>query len=113
MKKCIFVAFTAICVMLTSCSKMFETTYSVTNNTGTSGTVFIYECNDKNEKINVASSYISSGQTKEFTAVENAVKVKLYIDELNRWVQQVFYLKEGGNIEIIITGKTIVGRQEP
>jgi len=57
--------------------------------------------------------YFADGQTKQFTAAEDAVKVKLYIDELDKWVQQVFYLKEGGHLDIVINGKTIVGNKEP
>lgn len=102
-----------ICLVFTSCSKMSESTYSLTNDTGMNGTVFVHECNDSGETINIVNSYFADGQTKQFTAAENAVKVKLYIDELDKWVQQVFYLKEGGHLDIVINGKTIVGRQEP
>ena len=103
----------AVCLAFTSCSKMSESTYSVKNDTSTSGTVFVHECNDAGETINIVNSYIGKGQTKQFTAADDAVKVKLYIDELDRWVQQVYYLKEGGHLDIVINGKTIVGRQEP
>ena len=101
------------CLVFASCSKMSESTYSVKNDTSTSGTVFVHECNDAGETINIVNSYIAKGQTKQFTAADDAVKVKLYIDELDRWVQQVYYLKEGGHLDIVINGKTIVGRQEP
>lgn len=109
----VMMALITICLVFTSCSKMFESTYSLTNDTGMSGTVFVHECNDSGETINILNSYFADGQTKQFTAAEDAVKVKLYIDELDKWVQQVFYLKEGGHLNIVINGKTIVGRQEP
>jgi hypothetical protein len=102
-----------LCATLASCSKETESTYSLKNDTGSSGTVFVHECNDAGETINIVNSYFSDGQTKQFTAAEGAVKVKIYIDELERWVQQVFYLKEDGHLDIVINGKTIVGKSEP
>ena len=96
-----------ICLVFTSCSKMSESTYSLTNDTGMNGTVFVHECNDSGETINVVNSYFADGQTKQFTAAENAVKVKLYIDELDKWVQQFFYLKEGGHLDIFINGNEL------
>lgn len=100
-------------VTFSSCSKLSESTYSLTNDTGMAGTVFINECSDSNETINIVTCYFSDGETQEYTADEAAVKVKLYIEELNRWVQQVYYLEKGGHIDIIINGNTIVGPQKP
>ena len=101
------------CATLTSCSKFQESTYSLKNDTGMSGTVYVHECNDDNETINIVSGYFSNGQTKQFTAADGAVKVKIYIDDLDAWVQQVYYLKEGGHLDIVVNGKTVVGRKEP
>ena len=100
-------------VTFSSCSKLSESTYSLTNDTGLSGTVYINECSDSNETINIVSSYFYKGETQEYVADDAAVKVKLYIDELDRWVQQVYYLEKGGHVDIIINGNTIVGTQKP
>lgn len=35
------------------------------------------------------------------------------MNSTNKWVQQVFYLNKGGNIDITITGETMIGTQEP
>lgn len=50
-----------------------------------------------------------------YEAKENTVKIKVYLrdGDWNKWVQQVYYLDEGNNIDIIITGNTIVGNFEP
>ena len=56
---------------------------------------------------------LSNYHLEQERAADNAVKVKLYIDELERCVQQVYYLNEGGHLEIVINGKTIVGKKEP
>lgn len=93
-----------------SCAK--ESTYTITNDTGMDGTVFVHECNEEGETITIQNATINDGSSKSFVANERTVKLKLYIDELDKWVQQVFYL-EGASTQITINGKTIVGRQEP
>ena len=37
----------------------------------------------------------------------------IHIWNWSRWVQQVYYLDKGNNIDIIITGNTLVGNYEP
>lgn len=32
---------------------------------------------------------------------------------VDKWIQQVFYLEEEGNTEVVITDETIVGNYEP
>ncbi|MDD4500284.1 MAG: hypothetical protein EOL95_12185 [Bacteroidia bacterium] len=50
-----------------------------------------------------------------YAAQDDAVKIKVYlkVGDWYRWVQQVYYLEEGENINIVITGDTIVGNSEP
>lgn len=48
-----------------------------------------------------------------FTASPNAVKIKIYIDDFDDWVQQVFYLKSNKTLDIVIADSTIVGPSEP
>ena len=82
-----------------------------------------YEYNDAGEKVaNNALNMAVNGSTKTFTANSRAVKVKLYIKMYSDnsaapaqyyWVQQVFYLEEGKNIDIKVEDHTKVGKTEP
>ena len=82
-----------------------------------------FEYNESGEKVaNNALNMAVSGTTKTFTANQHAVKVKLYIkmyaDNTSvtpqyLWVQQVFYLEEGNDIEIKVEDHTKVGKSEP
>lgn len=113
MKKVFFIAMLSLALTsLVSCES--EITYSITNNAGEMGTAFVYECNDANEKIKTSSVTIANGETKSFIAEKATTKIKIYIEDLDRWVQQVFYLDlEKKHTEIVIDGKTIVGSKEP
>lgn len=102
----------------------------VTDIVGTSGNygydadICFIEYNEANERINIQEvSNPKFNTQKTFTANENAVKVKVYIDavlsygsletDFERWVQQVYYLKEGEDVEILISNETRVGTSEP
>lgn len=107
-----------------------DTTYTITMAMSTvtsSSTVHYdltaYEYNEASEKVaNNALNMAVNGSTKTFTANSRAVKVKLYIKMYSDnsaatpqylWVQQVFYLEEGKNIEMKVEDHTKVGRMEP
>ena len=107
-----------------------DTTYTVTmamsSVTPTSTVQYdltAYEYNDAGEKVaNNALNKAVKGSTKTFTANSRAVKVKLYIKMYSDnsatpaqyyWVQQVFYLEEGKNIELKVEDHTKVGKTEP
>ena len=82
-----------------------------------------YEYNEAGEKVaNNALNMAVNGSSKTFTANSRAVKVKLYIKMYSDnsavtpqylWVQQVFYLDEGKNIELKVEDHTKVGKTEP
>ena len=82
-----------------------------------------FEYNEAGEKVaNNTLTMAVNGSTRTFTANQNAVKVKLYIKMYSDnsaapaqyyWVQQVFYLEEGKNIEIKVEDHTKVGKTEP
>ncbi len=82
-----------------------------------------FEYNEAGEKVaNNTLTMAVNGSTGTFNANQNAVKVKLYIKMYADntaitpqylWVQQVFYLEEGSNIDITIEDHTKVGRAEP
>ena len=117
-----------------SCEKaepaMPDTTYTITMAMSTvtsSSTVHYdltaYEYNEAGEKVaNNALNMAVNGSTKTFKANSRAVKVKLYIKMYSDnsavtpqylWVQQVFYLEEGKNIELKVEDHTKVGKTEP
>lgn len=102
-----------LALVCTSCSKDEATTYTVANNSIAYFTAFIHECNDADETINIVNKGLSVGSMELITANPNAVKVKIYFEELESWCQQVFYLKAGSNTDININGKTIVGPYKP
>ena len=113
-----------VLVAICSCSK--ETTYSFTDNTDYSGiSVTDRHIYLKEYDINgscVANNSLDSptkGQSYIFTANDRSELVKVYLtlkiqsNSLYRWVQQVYYLEKGKNIEISIDGQTLVGPSEP
>ncbi len=75
------------------------------------------------EKVaNNAISKATYGTSETFTANSRSVKVKIYVKMYAEtssvspryyWVQQVFYLEEGGNIDILVEDTTTVGKLEP
>ena len=137
MKRILTIIATAILASITlSCEKekpeepARPTTYTVTmamsSVTPTSAAHYdltAFEYNEAGEKVaNNTLTMAVNGSTRTFTANQNAVKVKLYIKMYADntaitpqylWVQQVFYLEEGSNIDITIEDHTKVGRAEP
>ena len=84
----------------------------------------IFEYNDLGECVNTQNfKDVHYGSTKTFTASKLAKKLAVYHEveaEYNGkeadtayWIQQVFYLEEGGNITINITGELRVGAANP
>ena len=109
-------------LMLAGCSKEpLPKKYSVTNNIsfGSSTKFTILECNEIRDKIFNSAQTFSKGETKTFTAQDDAVKVKIYVKvesyfgNVTGYVQQVFYLQEGETKSITIDDNTIIGSQEP
>lgn len=117
--------------LMVSCEKSEpakpDTTYTVTMALTPSSAVHYdltaYEYNEAGEKVaNNALNKAVKGSMKTFTANSRAVKVKLYIKMYADnsavtpqylWVQQVFYLEEGRDIEIKVEENTKVGKTEP
>lgn len=115
---------------LTSCTK--ETTYTFINNMDmselqeyiTDFSIFLSEYDETGSCVaNNSVDRPRQGVAYEYTANSRAEKVKVYMkvkyqygsstSDYNRWVQQVYYLEKGKNIDIVITGETIVGTSEP
>jgi hypothetical protein len=78
--------------------------------------VYLYEYNEIGEMIH--SNIIDNAEKDvpyTYAAQDNAVKIKVRLNYLTAywWVQQVYYLDEGENIDIAIIGSTLVGDYEP
>ncbi len=134
MKKILFLMSAAAAVSLAcSCEKLERTkpaTYTVTmalSTVNTSYTIYhdltAYEYNEAGEIVaNNSINKAANGSSQTFTANSRAVKVKLYMKMYSDvstvpaqyyWVQQVFYLEPGSNIEIRVEDHTKVGKSEP
>lgn len=110
-------------LLLSSCSKEGKgSTYSVICNFDTeiSTTIMVFECDDQGNKLtNHTIDDVVKGQEYSFTAIPEATRVKIYYRQetfwgtTNRWVQQVFILRNRENTSIVIDGNTIVGNKEP
>ena len=112
--------------MTTFCSCSKETTYTFTDNTDYSGINLIeryirlmeYDVNGSCVANNSLESPIR-GKAYVFTANNRTELIKVYLSlktqssSLNRWVQQVYYVEKGKNIDISIDGHTLVGPSEP
>jgi len=79
----------------------------------------LFEYNEKGEKVAEKAIDCYDGLSNTFIAKPDAEKVKVYIvmeSKLSiskRWVQEVFYLTEGKNIDIELKGTTELGTKEP
>ena len=109
MKKLFTLISLLVVLLLTSCSK--EITYTVTNNTGSSYTLYIHECTNDGTSVNIQTAAFVDGETRTFTANEKATALRFYILELECWVQQAYFLDQ--QKDITIDGYTIVGSSRP
>ena len=112
-------------IALTACSddESKETTYTLKWDMDFSGgrvDVWMFEYNDKDEIVqNSIVDDIQSNHTESFKAKDNATKVKVkvkmsaYGASKQQWIQQVYYLNAGGNVDININGDTLIGNKEP
>lgn len=115
---------TAMFLTFSACSKDDDevtTTYTLVYDAydGISTTVRLFECNDNGEKIGNKSIKCKTGDSHTLTADPGVSKVKVYVSmesfsgDINKWVQQVFILKKGGDTKITINGDTLMGNNEP
>ena len=81
-----------------------------------------FEYNEDGERMgSIVIEKATSGTSKTFIAKPRSVKVKLYFKMYDdkgspawyRWVQQVFYLEQGRNIEVALLNESMVGTKEP
>lgn len=117
---CMVIIATTLFSML-SCSKSEDdlpTTYTLKWNFETYGisNVTLFEYTDNGDKIaNNTVDNLEKNGSYTFTADNKTVKVKIYFKMMSnvRWVQQVYYLEAGRNIDIVIQDDTKVGAKEP
>lgn len=124
MKKVILCLFIVVLATFCSCTK--ETTYTFTDNTDYSG----YSITERYVRLmeydvngscvaNNSLEFPTKGKAYNFTANNRAELVKVYLSlkinssSLNRWVQQVYYLEKGKDVQISIDGHTLIGPTEP
>lgn len=118
-------------IVFVSCGSDDEpdySTYTLNYNLGEESSLILvdltlFEYNDAGEIVATNSiSEIKNGTSRKFTANSRATKVKVYIKLYSsvstvtpsyNWVQQVFYLENGRNVNIDITGSTMTGKYEP
>lgn len=80
----------------------------------------LFEYNASGEKI--GQNHLKNckyGTSEQFTASQDSEKIKVYmVSEYNgqsfpAWIQQVYYLNKGNNLNIDITGEIRIGNNEP
>ena len=113
--------------LLPSCGNKMDApestyTFKYEANDGTDQWDFtLFEFNDAGESIfqyNIPN--IKKGFYKQYVASPDATKIKIMILISNNllfsgsyWVQTVYYLKSGQNIDIVFTGSTVFAKPEP
>lgn len=126
MKKTLFLAVvTALTLLPLSCTKYDAPQPPIAPPAGTTaytftstydlGEVFLHEYNNTNEIIHTKTiDNAEKNVAYSYAAQDNTVKIKVYLTDFkHHWVQQVYYLEDSENIDIAITGETIVGNYEP
>lgn len=129
--------FTAMVLTLSACSKddddevgrreeavnttyMFSYTAEDGSSQGLTTDITLFEYNDKDER--VAQNHVKNcrtGYKGSFKANNLSQKVKVYLTISNgkqtvyNWVQQVYYLEKGKNVQVAVTGETRIGKTEP
>ncbi|SHF51681.1 hypothetical protein SAMN05444349_12344 [Bacteroides faecichinchillae] len=78
--------------------------------------VIVFEYNSSGDKIaNKRLTECETGAIETFQANDKVVKVKICIlmNSKNNWVQNVYYLEEGKNINIYLDEDVLIGNDEP
>lgn len=125
MKRLLFIilAISLAAFMSFSCTKEKENAmYTIVCNfdTAINTTIMVFECDDQGSKLaNNVIDDAEEGQEYSFTAIPEATRVKVYYKQetfwgtTDKWVQQVFVLRDQENTEILLDDNMIVGNKEP
>lgn len=102
---------------LTSCEKEEDAReYSIVSNLDFSvNKLTIFEYNEQGDRIyDHTINGVYKGSSYSFTAFNSYVtKVKIYVKDLDKWVQRVYYLNENKKTIIQLDGNLYVGSKEP
>ncbi len=109
-------------ILFVGCKK--DTTYTFVDNFGCPGaseySVILSEYDASGSRVMTQKiDWPTVGEKYLYTANEHSEKVKVRLqysfgsNNYAKWVQQVWYLEEGKNIDIITDGESIIGNQEP
>lgn len=115
--------------ILSSCSKNYSFNYNIEDKSGVTVEVTLFEYNKDGEKIANHHFVAHKGLLKTFKAKSETEKVKVLINfsteenpqsasdylqnNIERWCAQVYYLKRGKTVNIIIDETTFSLGQEP
>lgn len=124
MKKILFLLAMLPMFVFTACSsdddESGSTTYTVTWDMSehelVTTDIIAFEYSSSGDKIaNNKMENCKTGTKKSFKANEKAEKVKIYItmNSKSSWVQNVYYLEKGKNLDIVINGNVLIGSKEP
>ncbi|NDW13191.1 hypothetical protein D0T50_09820 [Bacteroides sp. 214] len=124
MRKILLFLFFVLPLALVSCSSdddetTYTFTYSLDDSSSIEVSASIFEYTEAGEKVSTQTLTCFKGMSETFKAKPNAVKAKVYIimssssGKSYRWVQQVYYLENGKDTKIALTGDTIIGTLEP
>ena len=126
MKKVLFMLALLPIFFFTSCSDdddevitSYTLNWELEDHSSITTTVMLFEYNAEGDKVASNAVECHQGLSKVFNANEKAEKVKAYVkmeggsQTSTRWVQQVYYLQKGKNIDIAVNGETIIGVKEP
>ena len=109
-------------IALTSCTEK-ETTYTfkfkAENVSGVNVEATVFEYNNSDKIVAQQSFNCVKDLTEVVTADSKSTKVKVKLklkagaNSSVCWIKQVFYLKDGKNIDVVLTGNTTVVEDEP
>ena len=121
-KRLLMLMFASAALFMVGCKK--DTTYTFVDNYGMPSasdySVILSEYDASGSRVMTNKlDDPTVGQKYVYTANEHSEKIKVKFQykfgstSYNKWAQQVWYLEEGKNIDIVTDGETIVGNQEP
>ena len=118
----------SLCLCIVAMTLFFgcqkDTTYTFVDNYGMPGaseySVILSEYDASGSRVmtNMIDN-ITVGQKYAFVANDHSEKIKVKLqykfgsNSYAKWVQQVWYLEKGENVDIITDGETIIGNSEP
>jgi len=127
MKKIIYLlaSFVVTMAVLSSCSNDDggRATYTFNdhfeNVSGVTRTIVIFEYNERGTRVGQQSFSSHNGLSRRFEAQDQATRVTVQLTlrsglaSQTQWIANVFYLRQGGNVDINMTHDTQFSHNEP